>query len=140
VRAALVILVVLLVGCQAPPSPDKATVADLRAGVIATLDAMGLPAAERPSERALSDNVGLLAIQSPPERLALIRAGTLGADSVVRAARDRLFVFARERPSLKAPAMLAWLASNPQGLTTAQLMVLDALTSQLEREAKLKDR
>ena len=132
--------ILLLVGCKPPPTSDDAVVAELRAGVVATLDAMQVPADQRPSRRALDDTVGLLAIQSPPERQALVRSGGLGPDAVVQAARDKLFLFTRERPSLKPPGMLVWLTTNPQGLTTAQVLVLDALTSQLEREAKLKGR
>ena len=115
-------------------------VADLRVAVASTLDAMQVPAEQRPSRRALDDTVGLLAIQSPPTRQALVRRGELGAEAVLQAARDKLFLFTRERPSLKPPAMLVWLTANPSGLTRAQLLLVDALTSQLEREAKLKER
>lgn len=139
-HALLLAGLLLLAGCQPPPSPDAAVVADLRAGVESTLDAMRLPAEQRPSGRALDDSVGLLSIQSPPERQALIRSGRIGADAVVRTAREQLFLFARQRPGLTAPAMLSWLAAYPEGLTTAQLLVLDALTSQLEREARLQER
>ena len=137
---ALLLATLLLVGCQPPPTSDDAIVAELHAGVTATLNAMQVPADQRPSRRALNDTVGLLAIQSPPERQALVRSGRLGADAVVQAARDKLFLLTRERPSLKPPGMLVWLTAHPQGLTRAQLLLIDALTSQLEREAKLKDR
>lgn len=137
---ALILVALLLAGCKPPPSPDAAIVAELRAGVDATLVAMQLPPEKRPSERALADSVGLLAIQSPPDRQAMIRDGRLGGERVVQAARDMLFAFTRQRPGLAAPDMLVWLASHPDGLSTAQLLVLDALTSQLEREAKLKER
>lgn len=140
VPAALLLAALLLAGCQPPPSPDDATVAGLRAGVVATIAAMEVPAERRPSERALADNVGLLAIQSPAERQAAIRDGGVGAASVVGPARDMLFRFARERPGMSAPEMLVWLAAHPEGLSRDQLLVLDALTSQLEREAKLKER
>jgi hypothetical protein len=140
VQRLLIIVAVLLAGCTPPPTPDPAIGRELRSGIAATLDAMAMPAAERPSERALGDHVGLLSIQSPPERQALIRAGALGPDAVVGAARDRLFAFTRDRPGLTPPSLLVWLANHPRGLDTNQLLLLDALTSQLEREAKLTDR
>jgi len=137
---AVLLLLLLLTACQPPPTSDDAIVAELRAGVVATLDAMQLPAEKRPSRRALDDSVGLLAIQSPPARQALVRNGGLAADAVLQAARDQLFAFTRARPTMKPPAMLVWLASHPHGLTNAQILLLDALTSQLEREARLKGR
>ena len=136
----LLIAVLLLAGCQPPPTSDDAVVADLHTAVALTLDAMQVPADQRPSRRALDDTVGLLAIQSPPGRQALVRNGQLGADAVLQAARDKLFLLTRERPNLKAPEMLVWLTAHPQELTRTQLLLVDALTSQLEREAKLKER
>ena len=137
---AVLLALLLLTGCQPPPTSDDAVVADLRAGVTATLDAMQVPADQRPSQRAMNDSVGLLAIQSPPARQALVRSGQLGGDAVVQAARDKLVLVTRERPGMAAPSMLVWLAAHPQGLSRDQLLLLDALTSQLEREAKLKER
>lgn len=141
VRPILVALLALaLAGCQAPPSPDAAVIAELRTATVATMDAMGLPADQRPAARQIDEQVGLLAIQSPAARQQAIRSGAIDGASVLRAAETTLLDLARLRPGLSAPALLRWLVANPRQLTREQVLLVDALTAQVEREAKLKDR
>lgn len=131
------ILLVLLVGCVPPPTIDPAVKADLYGAAVATVDAMALPADQRPSEKALQDAAGLLAIQSPPQRQEQIRGGGVDALSVINRARDSMLELDRVRPGLKAPAMLVWLVEHPDQLDRRQLLLVDALTAQLRREAHL---
>jgi hypothetical protein len=139
VRKSVLLLVLLatVIGCKAPPSLDEALVGDLLAGIRRTVTAMAI---EAPSERALHDQAGLLAIQTPPERVTAIRSGELAADSVIQDARNLLLDLAKRRPELEPPALLIWLIEHPSDLDVNQTLLLDALTQQAIREAHLKDK
>jgi hypothetical protein len=137
VRRLPLLLLVLLAGCVPPPDIDPQVRGELRAAAAATVAAMDLPAAERPSEHALDDSAGLLAIQSPAARQQLIREGRIGRETVLGRARDSMAQLARDRSGLVAPAMLTWLVGHGVDLDTGQLLLTDALTAQLRREAHL---
>lgn len=138
VRHALLILVaVLLAGCVPPPDIDPVVRAELRAAIVVTVDAMALPAEQRPSEKAIDDSAGLLSIQSPPGRQRLIREGGIDRLDVLGRARDSIVQLDRDRAGLKPPGMLVWLVERGAELDAKQILLVDALTAQLRREAHL---
>ena len=133
----MIILVVLLVGCVPPPEIDTAVRADLRVAIVTTVTAMQLPADQQPSEKAVDDSAGLLSIQSPPQRQQAIREGRIDRQTILGRGRDSMTQLAHDRVGLHAPAMLAWLVEHDVDLDTKQLLLTDALTAQLRREAHL---
>lgn len=133
----MVIPLLFLAACVPPPQIDPQVRAELRAAALATSVAMELPVEQRPSAKALDDSAGLLAIQSPPQRQQAIRAGQLDRQAILGHGRDSLAQLAQQRPDLTAPAMLVWLVGHGTELDTPQLLLTDALTAQLRREARL---
>jgi len=137
VRRILIIFAILLSGCVAPPDIDSAVRAELRAAIVATVDAMALPADQKPSEKAIEDSAGLLSIQSPPQHQQMIREGHLDRQAILGRGRDSITQLTRDRAGLIPPAMLVWLIGHSADLDTKQLLLTDALTAQLRREAHL---
>jgi len=132
----LILLLVALIGCQAPPKLESDIVAELSTAIQVSCIAMGV---EVPAQRSLHDQAGLLAIQSPIERQNAIRAGDLRVGEVVGEAREALFELDRRREGLQPPRLLVWLVENVDSLDRGQILLLDALTHQTNREARLKD-
>jgi len=130
------VVLVLACGCTAPPALDAEVVTALTIGIRTTCVAMDVPL---PPPRALHDQAGLLAIQSPPKRQAAIRAGRIPSADIAGASRDLLLDLDRRRPELTPPLMLSWLTEHVIELDANQLLLLDALVHQTEREAHLKD-
>jgi hypothetical protein len=137
VHRALIILVVLLAGCVPPPEIDTAIRADLRVAIQASVTAMKLPADQQPSEKSLDDSAGLLSIQSPPQRQQAILEGRIDRQAILGRGRDSIAQLAHDRAGLKPPAMLVWLVEHDIELDSKQLLLTDALTAQLRREAHL---
>jgi len=137
VRCSLIILVVLLAGCVPPPEIDPAVRADLRTAIATTVAAMQLPADQQPSDKSLDDSAGLLSIQSPPQRQQAIREGRIDHQTILCRGRDSMAQLAHDRVGLRAPVMLVWLVEHDVNLDVTQLLLTDALTAQLRREAHL---
>lgn len=133
---AFAVFMILTWGCTAPPALNPDVVTALAAGIRTTCGAMTVAV---PPDRVLHDQAGLLAIQSPPERQAAIRRGDLASADLAGAARDLLLDLDRRRPELTPPGMLIWLTEHVVELDANQLLLLDALVHQTEREAHLKD-
>lgn len=133
-RFALPLLIAVLAACQAPPDLVDADVADLRAAITTTCTQLDIQA---PSERAIADQAGLLAIQTPVERREAIRAGRVTADQVRTAAQATLDDLARIHGDyLKAPTLLLGLLGR-EAWDRQQVLLVDALTAQVRREARL---
>lgn len=136
-QRALIILVVLIAGCVPPPEIDTVVRADLRVAIQTTVTAMKLPADQQPSEKSLDDSAGLLSIQSPPQRQQAIMEGRIDRQAILGRGRDSMAQLVHDRVGLRAPAMLVWLVEHDVELDTKQLLLTDALTAQLRREAHL---
>ncbi len=132
----LILLLLAVIGCKAPPKLASEVVAELIAAIEVTCVAMGV---EVPAERALHDQAGLLAIQSPVERQNAIRSGDLRVGEVVGEARETLFALEHRREGLQPPRLLVWLVAHADTLDQGQVLLLDALTHQTDREARLKN-
>ena len=138
VRMRLVVLVVLvaLVGCKAHTPPDSAVASRLRPVVEATCVAMALPAAQRPTGRALDDQIGLLAMRLSDERVRQIDAGTLDRVAIIDGYRAALARRAERHSRAEPPRLLAFLVEQPQW-SVDQALLAAALLAQYEHEAKL---
>lgn len=132
----LIFLLAAVMGCKAPPKLESTVVAELTVAIEATCTAMGVAV---PAQRALHDQAGLLAIQSPVERQDAIRAGDLRVGEVVSEARETLFALEQRREGLQPPRLLVWLVEHADTLDRGQILLLDALTHQTDREARLKN-
>lgn len=133
-RLALLLLIVVLSACQKPPDLVDADAADLRAAIATTCVQLGI---EAPSDRAIADQAGLLVIQTPVERRAAVRAGRVTADQIRAAANTTLDDLARVHGDyLKAPSLLLGLLGR-ESWDQPQILLVDALTAQVRREARL---
>lgn len=134
--AALLAAMLLAVGCSTPQAPDAALIEELRPAVMATVVAMDVPAAERPSARDLDAQLQVLSCRVTPAHAAAIRAGTHGRSAALADWRELL----RRRASLHAtqepPRLLAWLVTH-EPWTTGQALLAEALLRQYENEAGL---
>jgi hypothetical protein len=129
-RRLAIVAACLLAGCtdKHPAPPADPLVAELRAGIVATLAAMGQPSLE---ERALADEATRLAWTLDPQRLAGVRDGRIGAD--VLAAAGRGLVRRMRAAHAEPPLLLDWLSEHPESLSLEQKILLQALD---ERGAK----
>jgi hypothetical protein len=127
----------VIAGCTAHAPPDAAVRARLRPAVEATCIAMGLPDDERPSGRALDDQVGLLAMRLSAERVRAVDAGTLDRAVVVEAYRATLVRRDERRSRAQAPRLLVFLVTVPQW-NAEQTLLAAALLAQYEHEARLE--
>lgn len=134
----LVIAVMLLVGCKAHTPPDTGLTARLGPAVTATCVAMALPEAERPSGRALDDQVGLLAMRLSAQRVQDIDRGALDRSVVVEAYRAALARRIERQSRSEPPRLLVFLVEKQSPWSTDQTLLAAALLAQYEHEAKLK--
>ncbi|HYE08370.1 MAG TPA: hypothetical protein VEL07_22870 [Planctomycetota bacterium] len=136
-RALIAVLLVALAGCGTSGTLDPAVVASLRVSVAATLDGMGVAVSARPSERALADQVNLLALQVDPARVADLRSGAYGVQRLRDDAADLDLWLEelRRKHALdqKPPAMLAHLRARDDLDGDARLL-MHALIRQAQRE------
>lgn len=135
-RPLVLVVLVALLGCKAHTPPDAALVARLRPAVEATCVAMGLSAAQRPSGRALDDQVGLLAMRLSDERVRQVDAGMLDRAGIIEGFRATLARRAERRSVAEPPRLLTFLAEQPRW-STDQTLLAAALLAQYEHEAKL---
>jgi hypothetical protein len=133
----LVLALILLAGCKAHTPPDDALSARLRPAVTATCVAMALPEAERPTGRALDDQVGLLAMRLSAQRVQDIDRGALDRGVVVQAYRDALARRAERQSHSEAPRLLVFLVEQQTPWSIDQTLLAAALLAQYEHEAKL---
>jgi len=133
----VVFALILLAGCKAHTPPDEALSARLRLAVDATCAAMALPEAERPSGRALADQVGLLAMRLSSQRVQEIDSGILDRSVVVRAYREALARRAERQSRSDPPRLLVFLVEQQASWSSDQTLLAAALLAQYEREAKL---
>lgn len=136
-RLLLALFVVVALGCG-HAEPDPLLLGELRRAVTATADAMRVAPADRPTERALTDQLNLLAYQSAPERVADIRAGAYGAVEMKKDVNELIFELGKRQPPMRAPLLFTYLAQHVDELTIEQRLLLNALSRQLEREARLR--
>ncbi len=137
-RARLVVLLLGLAACAAPPDHDDAYRQELTAAAIATFDAMALPSERRPSTRALTDTVGTLALQSTPERVAEVRSGTVTTLDLEREVQACLKSMRDRGAEYRPPELLTWLHAHVAQITIGQRLLLDALVRQAEREVGVR--
>lgn len=137
VIVALLIASALIAGCTAHAPPDEAVRARLRPAVEAACIAMGLPPEQRPTGRALDDQVGLLAMRLSPDRVRAVDAGTLDRTVVVEAYRATLARRDERRSRAQAPRLLVFLVTLPQW-NAEQTLLAAALLAQYEHEARLE--
>ncbi len=136
-RALIAIVLVVLAGCGTSGTLDPAVVASLRVAVPAALDGMGIAADARPSARALSDQINLLALQVDLVRVADLRSGAYGDERLRQDAVD-LDAWLDELKRThavdqKPPAMLTYLRAR-DGLDADARLLLHALIRQAQRE------
>jgi hypothetical protein len=130
-------LLLMLVGCKAHQPPDQAVQVRLRAVVVSTCADMGLGEAQRPSGRALDDQIGLLAMRVTTQRLEEIDQGKLNRAVVVDAYRAALARRAERRSPSDPPKLLVHLVERQSPWSIDQTLLAAALLSQYEHEAKL---
>lgn len=135
-RFLVVLVFLVLVGCEAHTPPDAALVARLRPAVEATCVAMALPEAQRPTGRVLDDQVGLLAMRLSDERVRQIDAGSLDRTAINDGFRAALARRAERQSRAEPPRLLTFLVAQPQW-TTDQTLLAAALLAQYEHEARL---
>ncbi len=136
-RCLLGLSLVLLIGCQAHQPPDDAVQTRLRGVVVSTCADMGLSDAQRPSGRALDDQVGLLAMRVTAKRVAEIDRGALDRQVVVEAYRAALARRDQRQSRSQPPKLLVFLVEQRAQWSPDQTLLAAALLSQYEHEAKL---
>ena len=127
----------VLVSCQAHTPPDDVVATRLRAAVIITCTAMGLPAEEHPTGRALDDQVGLLAMRLSTERVNSITSGALDRRVVIDAFQAALKRRAARQSTSEPPRLLAFLLDKVPQWSNDQTLLASALLAQFEHEAQL---
>ena len=128
------ILAVVLAGCSQHQAADEALVAELTTAARATL--MALPSTERPGERELGERVELIAAHAVPERIRLVRAGTLTQALLLDDLHATLLRRAADDAN-QPPQLLTMLQHAPAPWTTGQCLLFDALLHQYQEEAAL---
>lgn len=136
-RRLLALSLLLVIGCKAHQPPDEAVQVRLRTVVVSTCADMGLGEAERPSGRALDDQVGLLAMRVPAKRVAEIDQGSLDRRVVVDAYRAALARRDERQSTSQPPKLLVFLIDRQAQWSSDQTLLAAALLSQFEHEAKL---
>jgi hypothetical protein len=126
-----------LMGCQAHTPPDDVVATRLRVAVTATCAAIGLPIEERPTGRALDDQVGLLAMRLSAERVNSINSGALDRQVVLAAFQAALKRRAARQSTSEPPRLLAFLLDKVPQWTNDQTLLASALLAQFEHEAQL---
>lgn len=136
-RRLVMVALIVLVGCKAHTPPDSAVSARLRLMVEATCVAMALPEADRPSGRALDDQVGLLTMRLSPDLVQKIDDGTFDRQVVAQGYRAALARRAERQSRSEPPRLLAFLIEQQPSWSTDQTLLAAALLAQYEHEAKL---
>jgi hypothetical protein len=136
-RRLIVVALILLAGCKAHTPPDAAVSARLRPMVEATCVAMALPEAERPSGRALDDQIGLLTMRLSPDVVQKVDGGTFDRVVVVQGYRAALARRAERQSRSEPPRLLVFLIEKQPMWSTDQTLLAAALLAQYEQEAKL---
>lgn len=136
-RCLLCLSVFLLISCKAHQPPDDAVQSRLRGVVLTTCTDMGMGDAERPSGRALDDQVGLLAMRVTAKRVTEIDQGALDRQVVVEAYRAALGRRDARGSRSQPPKLLVFLIEKKPQWSHDQTLLAVALLSQYEHEAKL---
>ena len=127
-RWCLCLLGCLLAACGHPhPAPAAGLSLELQVGMAKTLAAMGLPAID---EVTAGNEATQLAWSTDPQRIGLIRDGTLNAASLHAEALGVLRRIRQVDQEGKPPLVLVWLAQHSTALDLDQRLLLEALTTQ----------
>jgi hypothetical protein len=98
---------------------------------------MALPEAERPSGRALDDQIGLLTMRLSPDVVQKVDGGTFDRVVVVQGYRAALARRAERQSRSEPPRLLVFLIEKQPMWSTDQTLLAAALLAQYEQEAKL---
>jgi len=127
-RCVLILIGCLLAGCGHPhPAPAAGLTQDLQAGMASTLAAMGQPGLD---EVTAGNEAVQLAWSTDPQRIRMIRDGSLNAASLHAAAQGVLRRIRQVDRQGRPPAVLVWLAAHSDALDLDQRLLLDALVAQ----------
>jgi hypothetical protein len=137
-RSLVLIIGVLLLGCTSHAEPEPLLLKQLRQAVDASCTAMQVADADRPKGRALDDQLNMLAFQSAPDRVADIRSGAFGKAEMKKDINELLFALSKKSPPMAPPRMFSHLSERVDELSAEELLLLNALARQLEREARLR--
>jgi len=131
-RLVLILIGCMLAACGHPhPAPAAGLPQDLQAGMASTLAAMGLPALD---EVTAGNEAVQLAWSTDPQRIAMIRDGTLNAASQHAAAQGMLRRITQVDRQGRPPAVLVWLTAHSTTLDLDQRLLLEALVAQCTLE------
>ena len=142
-RMWLPLLLLLCCGCTQKPhheGPELPEVRELEGAVIAILDARNVPPDQRPSERKLRYEVGLLAnhVHDAQRTADALRRGAVSREELTWLTLNKLEQFRQRRPvSLPDDHLLRYLLNPDNELSTAQLLLQIGLTTQLVIEERL---
>lgn len=100
---------------------------------------MAVPIDQRPSGRALDDQVGLLAMRLSPERVQSVDSGALDRAVVVEAYQNALKRRAARHGTSKPPQLLVFLVEQTTQWSRDQTLLAAALLAQYEQEARLAE-
>lgn len=128
----------VLAGCTQHQPPDDTLSVELRRASEATMTAMAVPEAQRPSGRALDDQVRLLACRLDAAQADSVRAGRVARTAVVTEYRETLKRRAARESSALPPKLLTHLVEQTATWSVDQTLLAAALLAQYQDEAKLR--